>query len=295
MCACSDAPLAPPSGEQVKYVVSRVILPTSNTQARELGVDLDGDNNNDNQLGMVISFLSARGVGPGEHVDEMINRGEPIMLATLQFPRASDPDDTIGLTLLEGTDPVPTPCVDAADTTCGRHLQGSGQFVASPTPNLALLAEWTAARPFTVGPDALTVSIPLYSDVVTFQLAAARVRVTVANNTMLAGAIGGGLSTSELNTKLLPSFKHYIEERIARECTPSSDPTTFCGCPLTMDEYDARYWLATFDTSPKDCVLSDDEIIHNQLVVSLLAPGVQIDGVFMLSIGFGFDAVRASF
>ena len=70
-------------------------------------------------------------------------------------------------------------------------------------------------------------------------------------------------------------------------------PASFCGCPVA--EYGGRYWFGTFDTNPKDCVITDEEIISNSLYISLTSPDVAIEGEMLLSVGIGFEAVPASF
>ena len=55
------------------------------------------------------------------------------------------------------------------------------------------------------------------------------------------------------------------------------------------------YLLRYFDVSPRDCVVTIDEVSRNSLVISPLSPDMKIDGVPMISFGFGFEAVPASF
>jgi hypothetical protein len=46
---------------------------------------------------------------------------------------------------------------------------------------------------------------------------------------------------------------------------------------------------------PKDCAVSIDEIKNNNVIMSLLAPDVKIDGVDALSLGVKATAVKGSF
>lgn len=52
---------------------------------------------------------------------------------------------------------------------------------------------------------------------------------------------------------------------------------------------------ALFDTTPKDCVITLDEIRNSPLIRSLLAPDVLINGQAALSLGFAVTATRAAF
>ncbi len=53
-----------------------------------------------------------------------------------------------------------------------------------------------------------------------------------------------------------------------------------------------RSYLTLFDKSPKDCVISLDEIRNSTLIQSLLMPDVTVEGQNALSFGFGVTAVR---
>ena len=53
--------------------------------------------------------------------------------------------------------------------------------------------------------------------------------------------------------------------------------------------------LSATDISPKDCMVTSDEIKNNSLIVSLLSPDVEIDGVQALSLGIKATATGATF
>jgi hypothetical protein len=293
LCACADDPLVPPTGQQVKYAISDLTFATSNTSARELGFDLAGTRDVDNQLGLVLSMIAGMGVEFALRVDERVARGDVVMLAMIQYAQPSDPSDSIAFTLYDGSNPSPAPCADALDTVCRRHLQGDGQFVALPPAHEPLLGERRSGR-MTLGPGALAVTIPFFDDLIDLELAGARLRIDQVADTRLAGAIGGGLPASDLMAKLLPPFARYLEARIAAECFQRMDPQAYCGCSDRGD-YTAWYWLKYFDSYPKDCTVTIDELMRNSLIASLLSPDVEIDGLQLLSFGFGFEAVSASF
>ncbi|HEY5924657.1 MAG TPA: hypothetical protein VIV11_23420 [Kofleriaceae bacterium] len=289
---CSDE-LSPPTGEQVKYVLSGLTLPQSNTTARQLGLDLNGDGTIDNQLGTAMGSLTNEGADPSVRVFVRIAHGDVLSLATLQYAQASDPDDSIAFTLFEGSNPVPAPCTAKLDTTCRHHLQGDGQFVALPALNQPLLGERMPGR-FIGGPGRLAVSIPLYDAVVYVELLGARVRIYRLDDTSLVGLIGGGLTASDVHHKLVPAFQSHLEQRIAAECSMRNQPPS-CGCVTNEEKTDALTWIHMLDTNPKDCMITNDEISNNSLVGQLIAPDIEIDGVRLTSLGFGFEAVRASF
>ena len=53
--------------------------------------------------------------------------------------------------------------------------------------------------------------------------------------------------------------------------------------------------LGLFDTTPKDCMVTVDEIKNNSLIVSLLSPDVTVDGKMALSLGIKATAVKATY
>jgi hypothetical protein len=66
--------VGPFEGETRRFVVDRIELPLGTAAARELGGDLDGDGDRDNQLGLLISTLAGQG-NVTTHGDEMIAAG----------------------------------------------------------------------------------------------------------------------------------------------------------------------------------------------------------------------------
>ncbi|MGE5181514.1 MAG: hypothetical protein ACM31C_05615, partial [Acidobacteriota bacterium] len=65
LAACSSSTngdvVGPFSGPVTRYAVTAMTLPASGTDALALGDDLDGDGNNNNQLGVVFSALTSTG------------------------------------------------------------------------------------------------------------------------------------------------------------------------------------------------------------------------------------------
>ncbi len=53
--------------------------------------------------------------------------------------------------------------------------------------------------------------------------------------------------------------------------------------------------LNLFDTTPKNCMVTVDEIKNNTLIQSLLAPDVKIDGKDALSLGIKATTVKGNF
>ena len=102
--------------------------------------------------------------------------------------------------------------------------------------------------------------------------------------------VGGAISQTEVDTKLIPGMREGLEAAVMQDCTMLSNPPT-CGCPESSS---AKTYIGLFDTN-NNCDISVDELRNNSLIQSLLAPDLSINGVAGLSIGFGATAVHAAF
>ena len=65
-----------------------------------------------------------------------------------------------------------------------------------------------------------------------------------------------------------------------------------CGC---MSGSTGKTILNLFDTMPKNCAVTVEEIKNNSLIQSLLAPDVTIDGKTALSLGIKATTVKGTF
>jgi len=109
------------------YVIDHEHVPTSNTEARMYGLDLDGDGTVNNQLGMVLATFSGMGFDIQGTTTKAIDTGSILMLGDLY---ALDFTNTTGstFTMFDGANPSPAPCSSSSDTVCRHHLTGSGIF-----------------------------------------------------------------------------------------------------------------------------------------------------------------------
>src|SRR5688572_6364093 len=74
-------PDAPPiSLQHHHYVIDSLAIPTTNTQAREYGLDLNGDATVDNQLGQVFSTLASMGISFHAATATAVDNGSVIHL-----------------------------------------------------------------------------------------------------------------------------------------------------------------------------------------------------------------------
>lgn len=285
---------APPSGPHYTSVANAVTVPANNTQARELGLDLDNDPAHavDNQLGMVLGTLANQGFKVQDTVDDAVKKGSIILLLDLQTPSFTSTSGA-ALQVKLGATPSPAPCTDPADlTTCGKHLAGTGSFtVASGSATDSEVEGTITGGVFKGGPGNLSLQIALGgSEPINLDLIGARVKATGLSATGITEAIlAGAITQSDLDTKVIPSVHAQLGPILTRDCQPSPPPD--CGCIANST---GKTILGLFDTMPKDCTVSIDEIKKNSLIQSLLSPDVTIEGVAALSLGIKVATVPAT-
>ncbi len=299
----------PPSGPHYGYVANQVTVPANNSQAREIGLDLNGDKTVDNQLGMVLGTLAGQGFKVQDTLDEAVDTGSIIFLIDLQTPDLASTTGA-GLNVRLGDNPNPAPCTNPDDvTTCGKHLAGGAEFTLDPnSPTDAFVGGKIAGGVFSGGPGSLTLQIALADAApIELNLIGARAKISGISATGLTSVIlAGALTQEDLDTKVIPTIQAQLPPLIARDCDTDADgiidaddpsvgtPVTAnsCGCPSGTT---GKTIIGLFDTTPKDCGVTVEEIKTNSLIQSLLAPDVTIDGQDALSIGIEVSTVNAKF
>jgi hypothetical protein len=275
------------------YVMDKQIIPTTNTEARNLGLDINNDTVTDNQLGAVIGTLVAQGLDPQPALDTAIDHGTILML--IDFEANGFTTSETRFTLFSGANPQPPACNGGADTVCRHHLAGTGSFAVAATSAHDPLLTGNM-----VGGTALTNVDPaghlqiqtslLTANPITLNLIGARVKVVGPSDPgITSGVIAGAVAQTEIDAKLLPAWQQTFDATMKADC-PGAPPS--CGCVTGST---GKSFQQLFDTSPRDCTISLNEIKTNSLIVSLLAPDVTIEGNQALSFGFGFTAVKAVF
>lgn len=290
-CGGDDGEIVP-EGPHHTYVVSEAFVPTTNNEAREYGLDLNGDKNPDNQLGMVFTTLASQGFDIQGAIKDAVAQGDIILLVDFQSSSFTS-TTAAGLAVKLGTNPNPAPCTDAADTVCGKHLKGTGTFeIAAGSPENAAVAGKIVGGTFTGGPGNIALEIALGStEPLRLDLIGARAKATgIKEDGIDSVIVAGALTQSDLDTKVIPEIHRQIEPLISSDCTSQTPPD--CGCP---DGSTGKTILGLFDTSPKDCKVSIDEIRENSIIKTLLAPDVTIDGKKALSLGIKVKAVKGTF
>jgi len=291
--ALIDAPM--PSTTHHRYVMDSLLVPMNNTQARDYGLDLNGDGTVDNQLGMVMATMSSQGFELQTATTLQVDRGQILELFDLGAASyTTEPNATFAAYV--GATPLPAPCNSPNDPTCRRHLAGTGTFTIAPgspiNPALTgsiVAGSMTTAAGHLVAPITLftQAGMPLY-----ITLVGARVQVAMASDARIMQLkLTGGITQTDIDTKLIPAMREGIEAQVMRDCTMLGSPPN-CGC---MQSSTGASMLGLFDTAPKNCSVSVQEVRDNSLIQSLLAPDVMLEGQMCLSYGVRATAVAAGF
>jgi hypothetical protein len=287
--AAIDGPQLPATHHH--YVIDKVTVPQSNTQARDLGLDLNGDQTIDNQLGMVLSTFASMGLDPQVEMDKLIDTGAGIMLGDLGADDLTN-ESFATFTIYQGANPMPAACAGSTDTVCRKHLTGSAAFsIKAGAPIDPPLTGAIVNSKLVAGPGHLTLQL-VFAGSMPFTVTLLGARVDLTNTaTSSSGKLGGAVTKTDLDTKIIPAMRAGFQVAVMRDCTMLTSPPS-CGC---VQDSSGKTLLGLFDTSPKDCSISVAEVQNNSLIVSLLAPDVTVEGMQALSIGLGVHAVGGTF
>ena len=284
-----DAP-APPVGHH-HYVVDHVSVPTTNEEARMFALDIDGNGQVDNQLGMVISTFTTMGIDLQGAMTSAVDTGKLILLGDLYATDFTAPLATT-FTIYQGADPKPPACTGPQDTTCRHHLTGNATFsIAAGAPIDPPLPGALVNGVLTGGPGHLTIELTFGGAPTTVTLIGARVKLQTPTDTGIAASIlAGAISATEVDQKLIPSWRDGVMAMVMRDCSMLSNPPS-CGC---AEGSDGKTSIGLYDAN-HDCNVTVDEVRKSSLTMSLFAPDLTIESVPALSLGVRVTAVGAGF
>jgi hypothetical protein len=289
-CGGDDGGSVTPTGMHYHYVVNKATVPTSSSEARDDGLDLNGDGTVDNQLGGTLAALKSVGnFDVQATVDKAVADGSIILLADFQS-KSFTSSAAAGMQVFLGTNPMPAPCNGSADTTCGHHLTGSGSFDATPNSN-APIAGKIVGGTFSGGPGNLTLQIAIGGETpILLNLIGARIKASSISETGIGDiTFAGAITTDDINNMIIPAIVPQLMNTVTMDCTMLTHPPD-CGCTGT-----GMTIISTFDKNPADCMITADELRMNSIVMSALSPDVTIDGKMAVSLGIKATAVTATY
>jgi hypothetical protein len=293
-----DAPIV--EGPHYQYVVSRLELPTANNTP--LMLDIDGDGDKENKLGAILAALTQQSGGSlnlQRSLDTSINKGDITLLADFQTkdfntaPRSA-------LKVYLGTIGTPAACTDpAVETTCGKHLAGTGTFtIKAGAPTDSVVEGPVIGGRFTGGPGKLKLQLALEGSTIDLNLINAQVQM-VASATAIDGSmnrtiVGGAITKTELDTNVIPAIHTTIASIVDRDCPGTVTPDCSCAAGAT-----GKVLIGLFDKAPVDCDVSEDEVKNSPFIKTLLGADLDLlppSGEYdSLSVGVGVTAVQGTY
>ena len=293
------------------YVVSKIQLPSSASEATTLGLDIDdaaGDGNQgiDNQLGTFLGSL--RGIAPGLNLqmslDTAVDEGSVVLLSNVKATALDNAANSgMWVYIGDGATAMPAPCTDANDTVCRHHLDGTGMFsIKAGTQTDTKLAGSIVGGTFKGGPCTINLQLSLYamSAPLDLPLQRAKAEIKVSATGFAAGSkLGGGIKQTDIESKIHPAIQGIVADLIDRDCgaAPRTPPT--CGCASGSTGSSVLGFLDTND----DCDVSVAEV--TMTLNSLLTDDMDLfkadgtpgtDGVNdSVSLGIGVQAVKGTF
>ena len=295
--ALIDAPAPQPDFHH--YVMDTLRVPTNNNEARDFGLDLNGDGTVDNQLGMVIGTFASQGFQIQTATTTQVDHGQVLELFRV-YARAFATEPVATFNAYAGATPMPAPCAGASDTVCRRHLAGSGTFTIAPSsPTNQPLGGSFANGMMTTQAGHLLAPVTIFTPAtmpVYVTLVGAKAQVSMASDgALMQLKLTGGVTQADVDGKLIPAMQVGIQAQVTKDCTMPGNPPA-CGCAANTT---GKTMLDLFDGdisgTQKDCMVSVQEIRGSSLIQSLLAPDVMLEGQMCLSYGVRASAVRAGF
>jgi hypothetical protein len=273
----SQAAVAPEHG----YVTNSMQLPTTNTQAANLGRDVDGNGTRDNRLGQFFASLAGLGFDLPAAQSQAIATGEVVMLHSLRAPTLTTTTNATWQVWYD--QPTPSP-----------NLTGTGTFTVSAIqPHSPRLAATIKNHHVQTAAGSIPVLLDLGGDPFELPMTKAKIVATCEGGGCTDGKLTGVLTKQQINDTLIPGMVATFNPLVQRDC-PGPGPTA------CMADSTGKTVQAFFDTND-DMVVTEQEVKASSsflkpdldLVKANGAPGK--DGVKdAISFGFGFTTRHAT-
>jgi len=266
------------------YVASAMVLPTTSTEARSLGRDVDHDGDSDNRLGQAFAALASQGLDLQGSLHTAVTDGDLLMLHSLRTPSLANTKHATWQVLY--AEPTETP-----------DFSGSGSFTVATAPRSLKIPAKIKDRRVTTAAGVIPVRLTAGAGIFTLKLKEAKIFATCSRSKCTAGRVNGVLTTQQVNTELIPKLAGQFTVVVARDC-PGPDHTSCAGGS------EGSQIESLFDTND-DLEISAEELQTSPLAQAVLAPDLDLekangkpghDGVAdAMSAGFGFEAVQGRF
>ena len=272
------------------YVIDRVTLPTTSAESSKFALVHKGAKFN--ALGNILALLvtSAPSMDVQAAVQNDICRGKTVDLLRVKAKSLSSTPAILAHSWV-GADAKcctssncldsfnQTKCNSSAITKC---FSGSGSFTADPKyPKAMILGGSISGGQLKLGPGKLIIRIALSTyGSMDLAMMGATMQGNITSTGITNGILSGGIPQSVINNSMVPNLTSMLD---ATYKNPSTDSST-------------KAMLGTLFDTNSDGTISTAEIKNNALIKTFLTGDVDVDGdgIKELSLGIGFNAVKAS-
>lgn len=274
-------PTAPAPSVRYYFVTNQLLIPTTKEQADSFALNIDGDpqNHHDNLFGGLLTLLvsAAPNLGVQSTVDQAINAGQIVTLHTFE---ASDPLNSANAawSVFLGQTSQSAPRFDGTDAFTIDSSVPINTVIHGPIVN----------GHFSGGPGEVRAQLVVLGTTIDVGLIGVRIEADVTDKGCKNGRLGGGITVSEFNGKILPAIAAGLNQLSA------------------ADKSAAGALISTLDGN-NDGTISSDELAENVLVKLATTPDLDLldasgkfnprqDGVKdSMSVGLGFTCAPAVF
>jgi hypothetical protein len=275
------AVVPPTSGVEYYFVTNKLLIPTTQEQAKAYAVNVDGDAQHslDNKFGDLFILLTStvQGIELQSTLDKAVSDGQVVSLHVI---KADDPmnDPSVSWSIFPGQKALSAPKFDGSDKFT---------FDSSAPVNPPIIGSLTNGR-FTGGPGMARVQMYLLGQLVEVDLVGVRLETDLSAKGCANGKLGGGVTVDEFRSKLLPAIAEGLNG-----ITKSNNAGV-------------NTLLKTFDADNNGTITAK-ELENNPVLMIAISPDMDLldasgkfnpgqDGVKdSYSLGLGFTCVPATF
>jgi len=267
------------------HAVNTLNLPVTSNEATSYAIDLNGDGSPENYFGSVLATMATVGLDLLGGMAAEVAAGQIVHLIELRSTDAAFANDVAAeATWYVGEATMAPPLFDGSDT-----FRFDDAFAPAPYVAALTSSNFVSANPATSSTSTnLTILIAMGSTTFSLPLQGSRLKFTATAGGLSQGQINGSIRKDDIDNVFVPAMASYFNELV--QADPKSDTA------MTL--------LGLYDTDPTDGAISVQEVATNPLIISLLAPDVDIfdandnyapnpanTAKDSMSFGFGFTAV----
>lgn len=256
------------------YVASAIELPTSSSEAKSLGRDINGDGHPDNALGNFFAVLAISGLDLQSATQDAVKSGDLLMLGSIHT-RSLVKDSKASWRVLYAKPSAPP------------NFSGAGSFRVDPVaPASSRLPARIKKHHVTTVAGSIPVELDFGAGIATFWLRNAEVSATCKLSHCSKGRITGVIMQTDVKNVLLPQLASQFTAILTRDC-----PTAM----TCADGSEGNTLEQLFDAN-KDDQISAAELQQNSLIKAVLVPDIATKKHHKpdaISAGFGFTSVKA--